>query len=251
MSDDDRTTGHGTDPLRSIRLMWDPPAPAKGRKAKLSLEQIVDTAIVNADQSGVDALSMRNVAATLGAGTMSLYTYVSSRAELLELMVDRVHREMEPTDPNAHWREQLVDLARQFWGLYHRHPWMLQLNMQRQSLGPNVIDVSERLFVILRQVGLSKAAMAHSAALFTSYVQGAARNSILEEQSVATTGIDIAEYYNARADFWETYFDVERFPEHTAIWNAGGFDDPTDPFLYGLERILDGLEAEAVAANTR
>src|SRR5690606_33917178 len=68
MSDDDRTTGHGTDPLRSIRLMWDPPAPAKGRKAKLSLEQIVDTAIVNADQSGVDALSMRNVAATLGAG---------------------------------------------------------------------------------------------------------------------------------------------------------------------------------------
>jgi AcrR family transcriptional regulator len=234
------TSGHGTDPLRSIRLMWEPPSQeARGRKPRLSLSQIIDAGITLADRSGVDALSMRNVAASLGAGTMSLYTYISSKAELLELMVDRVHAEMTLTEPGAGWREQVIDLAQQFWRLYHRHPWMLQSNLQRQSLGPNVIDVAEGLFVVLEKAGLDPAARAHSASLLSHYIQGAARNSILEIQSVETT----------RADFWETYFDVQRFPAHTAIWEAGGFDDQTDPFVFGLERILDGLEALPAAAT--
>jgi AcrR family transcriptional regulator len=238
------TSGHGTDPLRSIRLMWDPPsAEARGRKPKLSLGQIVDAGISLADQSGVDALSMRNVAASLGAGTMSLYTYISSKAELLELMVDRVHQEMNPAEPSSSWRDQVIDLARQFWRLYHHHPWMLQSNLQRQALGPNVIDVAEGLFVILEKAGLGPADRAHSASLLSHYVQGAARDSILELQSAEATGVGMEEYYAARADFWETYFDVKRFPAHTAIWEAGGFDDSADPFLFGLERILDGLEA--------
>ncbi|HET8985346.1 MAG TPA: TetR/AcrR family transcriptional regulator [Trueperaceae bacterium] len=257
MSEDDKageegrsraTSGHGTDPLRSIRLMWDPPsAEARGRKPKLSLDQIIDAGITIADRSGVDALSMRNVAASLGAGTMSLYTYISSKAELLELMVDRAHQEMNLVEPSSSWRDQVIDLARQFWHLYHRHPWMLQSNLQRQSLGPNVIAVAEGLFVILERAGLGPAARAHSASLLSHYIQGAARDSILELQSAEATGMDMGEYYAARADFWVTYFDVERFPAHTAIWQAGGFDDPTDPFVFGLERILDGLEALTAA----
>src|SRR6266536_4823913 len=95
------------DPARSLALLWrtSERASRKG-KPDLSVEVIVRTAIELADTAGLTALSMRRVAERLGVGTMSLYTYVPGKAELLDVMLDVVYAETtEPTDPT--WRARL------------------------------------------------------------------------------------------------------------------------------------------------
>ncbi|HEY1176756.1 MAG TPA: TetR/AcrR family transcriptional regulator, partial [Phytomonospora sp.] len=61
---------------------------SRGPKQGLTIEAIVRTAIALADAEGLAALSMRKVAERLGVGTMSLYTYVPGKPELLDLMLD-------------------------------------------------------------------------------------------------------------------------------------------------------------------
>ncbi|MGH1552145.1 TetR/AcrR family transcriptional regulator [Streptomyces sp. L7] len=84
---------------RTLELLWDTgPRPSRGPKPGLSVDRIVDAAIRIADEEGLDAVSMRRVATDLGTGAMSLYRYVPGKAELLDLMLDRVRF---PDGPNT------------------------------------------------------------------------------------------------------------------------------------------------------
>lgn len=231
------------DPLRTIRLMWDPPEPAADRPRRgLSLAAILQAAIQLADDKGIEALSMRKVAAAMGSGTMSLYNYVASKDELIELMIDQVYGEMPAPGPELDWRTRVRILVRGEWDLFHRHHWILQTNLSRLALGPNLMDHTERMFAALETLGLKGVHLARSAHLIGSFVQGAARSSTQEAQTVASTGESVADYYSARMEFWEKYFDPERYPVHTRIWNDGGFDDELDEVDFGVERLLDSIE---------
>ena len=82
-----------TDPDRILPLLWRHKNARKattGRPPRLSVDQVVAAGIAVADEEGLAAASMARVAARLGVATMTLYTYVPSRAELAELMVDEV-----------------------------------------------------------------------------------------------------------------------------------------------------------------
>lgn len=223
--------------------MWDQPAAASTRsKGGLSLYAIVLTAIQLADENGLEALSMRKVAAALGSGTMSLYNYVVGKDELIELMIDQVYAEMPVPDPDLPWRERVRLLARGEWDLFHRHPWILQTNLTRLALGPNLMDHAERMYAALGSVGLKGIHLARSAHLIGSFVLGAARSSTVEAQTVATTGESVDDYYSARMEFWEKYFQPDRYPAHTQIWTDGGFDDSLDELDFGIDRLLDSIE---------
>lgn len=232
------------DPLRTIRLMWDPPpAPRRGPKARLSIPQIVLKGILLADEHGTDALSMRRLAEELDCGTMSLYTYVSSKTELLELMVDHVHTEIKRPDDALDWRGQLFGLALQHWQLYSRHPWILGTNLVRLSLGPNYLDAAEYVLGAFERLGLSPEDIYQSARALDNYVHGAARSALLDAQASQATGVTVKEFHSAREQFWERYFDLDRYPAHTRLWTFGALKDRRDPFEYGLNRLLDGFEA--------
>src|SRR5919112_1260440 len=110
------------DPTRTMALLWGAQKnPSRGPKPSLSVEQIVRTAIELADTDGVAALSMRRLADGLGVSTMSLYTYVPSKAELIDVMLDAVLGEAVGTYEGAWgWTEKLEVVARENWALYHR-----------------------------------------------------------------------------------------------------------------------------------
>src|SRR6266540_1253229 len=103
------------DPARSIALLWRTrERPTRGGRSGLSVERIVRAAIEIADAEGLAALSMRRVAERLGAGTMSLYTHVPGKAELLDVMLDTVYGERAmPEDVPGGWRGRLKLIARQ------------------------------------------------------------------------------------------------------------------------------------------
>jgi len=95
----------------------------------------VKAAIALADAEGLAALSMRRVAEAVGVSPMSLYTYVPSKAELVDLMFDRALGDTaDPDDAVAGWRAKLAFIARERWALVERHPWFLDLPLHRPPL---------------------------------------------------------------------------------------------------------------------
>ncbi|WP_026931544.1 TetR/AcrR family transcriptional regulator [Glycomyces tenuis] len=132
-------TGAG-DPKRSLELLWrdlEPQPSRPGPKPKLSVDEIVDAAIRVADREG-SCFSMRGVAAELGVGTMTIYRYIPGKAELLDLMVDKAGEPGTDTTETERrgWRHILEQLADHSLEFYRLHPWMLEINQRRPTLGP-------------------------------------------------------------------------------------------------------------------
>jgi AcrR family transcriptional regulator len=239
---------------RVVELLWAPKqhAPVRGPKPRTSLPDVVATGVAIADAEGLTALSMRKVANRLGVGAMSLYTYVPGRSELVELMIDRVHGEHTIPDADLPWRQRVEQWARETWRIYNAHPWLLDYNMARLPIGPNVLDVSEALYTALRDAGLTGAENVAIFNLINWQLLGAARSMISDADEARHTGVSAEAYWDSRASFWETYFDWNRYPTMAAIWEAGGFDDPAGwDFDRMLDRLLIGIEQLAAVSQER
>lgn len=229
------------DPLKTVRLLWDPPqSPARGPRRSLSATGIAEAAVSLADRQGTASLSMRQVAAAVGCGTMSLYTYVSGKAELLELMVDHVYGELNPPG-GRDWQDNLKELAHGHYALCLRHPWVLGSNLVRLSLGPNFLTAMENIYAELERAGLTPEDTVLSARLLTDYVHGAARNALLDGEATENSGLGASAFREAREEFWNRYFDLDRYPVHTRLWTFGALSTRHDAFSYGLERLLRGI----------
>lgn len=248
-------TGSG-DPKRSIELLWGVQERGKrGPKQRLTVDEIAHAAIALADADGIATLSMRRVAEAVGVSTMSLYTYVPSKAELIDVMLDRVLGEMvDLPGPGDGWRDRLAAGARQDWERGKRHPWMLQVATHRPPLGPNLMAKHERTLSILNGLGLTDLEMDQAAVMLMSYVQGAVRQAVEAEQVRKHTGLSDKQWWLVQEPLLMAVLDPANFPLSHRVGQAVGetFDAVTDPasnFEFGLQRVLDGLEAFIAARN--
>ncbi|MFB7465645.1 TetR/AcrR family transcriptional regulator [Streptomyces sp. NPDC056224] len=125
-------------------VIWARPQRAgRGPRPAHSRESIAAEAVRIADEEGIESVSMRRVAAGIGAGTMSLYNYVPRKEDLYELMVDAVSGEYEFTAPTGDWRADLLALSRQTRALMHRHPWLPRLLSPVHGFSPNALRYLE------------------------------------------------------------------------------------------------------------
>lgn len=237
------------DPARSLALLWRTRerASRKGRP-DLSVDRIVRTAIAIADTEGLPALSMRRVAETLGVGAMSLYTHVPGKAELLDVMLDTVTGETVHPDDTTDWRERLRRIAHANWNLYLRHPWLLQVATTRPPLGPHVIAKYEHELRAVDGIGLTDLEMDAVVALVNGYVHGAVRPAVEAARATERTGMTEQQWWQAHAPYLERALDPRRFPLAVRVGATAGqeYQAATDPhraFEFGLERILDGVDA--------
>jgi AcrR family transcriptional regulator len=243
-------SGRG-DPARSLALLWraktQEPSSRKG-KPELSVDRIVRVAIDVADAEGLTALSMRRVADALKVGTMSLYTYVPGKAELIDVMLDSVYGELErPEDDTGGWRARLERVARQNWALYHRHPWMLQIATTRPVMGPNTIAKYDYELRAVADIGLTDIEMDSVLSLVLGHVEGAARRALESAQAEQQTGMSNEQWWGAHAPLLEKVFDASRYPTAARVGSAageahGGAYEPEHAFEFGLQRVLDGIE---------
>jgi AcrR family transcriptional regulator len=235
---------------QTMELLWGESArPARGPKPRLSREAIVEAGIELADRGGLAATSMRAVARTLGVGTMSLYRYVPSKDALTDLMFDSVLTRQPKADtlPGG-WRAKLEAVARLDLALYLRHPWILEVSINRPPLGPGVLDTYESVLRAAGGSGLPMRELNAAADALAAYVRGAAQARITQLRTVRESGLTDEEWWSEHNDFWERWFDPERYPTITAVYASGAYDDPPDPFDWGLQRLLDGIEARIAAA---
>ncbi|GAA4015060.1 TetR/AcrR family transcriptional regulator [Allokutzneria multivorans] len=238
------------DPARSLALLWRT-AERSARKGKtdLSVDSIVRAAIEVADRDGLGALSMRRVAEELGVGTMSLYTHVPGKGELFDVMQDTVNAETARPDlGDQPWRARLDQVARENHKLYLRHPWLLQVAANRPVLGPNLIAKYDYELRAVDGIGLSAVEMDSVITLVNGFVHGAARTSLDAAQAEQRTGMTDEKWWQAHQPFLARMSDAESYPLAAAVGTAAGEAhnaavNPDHAFEFGLERILDGIEA--------
>jgi len=237
------------DPARSLALLWRT-SERTSRKGKpdLNVDRIVRAAIEVADAEGLQALSMRRVAERLGVGTMSLYTYVPGKPELLDVMLDTVYGETaRPEDMPGGWRGRLELIARENWTLYLRHPWLLQVAASRPVLGPNVTAKYEYELRAIDGIGLSDVEMDSVITLVTGFVHGTARGAVEAAQAESRTGMTDEQWWAAHAPFFSRISDATRFPTAARVGQAAGEAMGSAysaelAFEFGLQRVLDGIE---------
>ena len=242
---------------RSMALLWGRATePTRGPKRGLELAHVVRAAVELADADGIDAVSMRRVAERLGISTMSLYTYVPGKGELLDLMLDAVYSERleAPTPRPKGWRSRLEAAAREQWAFHERHPWTLYVATGRAVLGPNELDWYERVMSIVADLDLPPRDAVAIIGSMASYVRGAARDATEAGRAAEATGRSEDEWWYEREPILNEVMTPERFPVLSRIGAEGGFDVPEDTpnynlqfvlddFAFGLQRLLDGIEA--------
>lgn len=230
----------------SLRLLWEGrPESEKGPRPKLTLEQIVAAGIELADRDGLEALSMRRLAQELEVGTMSLYRYVPSKRELLDLMLDAVSGPSQTrTAVVANgWREFLITLAREDRLLYLSHPWALQANWTRPVMGPSSVADLEEFLSGLRGVPLADREKMDLRASLSSYVSGSARQELLWHTAAVESDMSEDEFWEHQMPTLERAMESGRFPAMAAL-DGNAFDSSwADGFEMGLQLILDGVDS--------
>ena len=242
-------TGAG-DPARSVRLLWrdqQSQARRRGPRPGLKIDHVVDVAIELADQEGIRAVTMRRLASMLDVAPMGLYRYVPSKAELLDLMLDRVYLEM-PRDAAAEgeWRVRLNAVADENRALYRAHPWAAEIATTRPPLGPGQLAKYEHELGALEGVGLDDLAADAALALVVGFVRANAREAAESALARGESGISDAEWWTQVAPVLAELVDPDAFPLANRVGSAAGEAqgsalDPDRAFEFGLERILDGI----------
>ena len=219
--------------------------PHKGPKPALSLARIVDAGVRVADSEGLDAVSMGRVAASLDTAPMSLYRHVSSKEELIKLMVDAAWGDSPgPLLPGENWRAGLSRWAWAMRAALQRHPWAAHLPISGLPIMPREIAWFEDALACLAGTGLTEARKASVIMLLSGYVRNLAATEADIAAAVAASGLSVDEWMASYPRMLGQLTDPRRFPALTAFIAAGVFeaaDAPDDEFIFGLDRILDGV----------
>lgn len=221
-------------------LVWERPEPPnRPVPVPLSREDIVRAAIRLADADGLDAVSLRKVATALDVRPMRLYNYIAGKDELLDLMVDAAHAEIQPAGDG--WREVLRSLAEATRHAAHEHEWLADLLGGRPQLGPNALASGETVVAALGDIGLD-ATMPVVAAV-NAYVIGAVRRENAERRAERATGMDEKRWQASLGPYLERTFATGRFPALATVVRDAAHLDADQTFRLGLEFLLDGIEA--------
>jgi len=219
--------------------------PKRGPKPGLGLDQIVGAAVRVAAREGLAAVSMSRVARELGSAPMSLYRYVTAKDELLALMVDAVLG--PPPDATAEDEGWRGGLSRWAWG-YHavlrRHPWVLRIPISGPAITPNQTGWLEDGLRSLRGTGLAEGEKLSVMLLLSGYVRNEA--TLMADIGAGASAAGTEEIMPAWAGQLRRLTDPKRFPALHAALASEVFtrdDDPDDEFTFGLERLLDGVDA--------
>ena len=216
------------------------PARPRGRN-RLDPEQVARTALALADREGLDSLSMRRLADEVGVGTMTLYGHFRSKDDLLDAMIDAAYAEFEVPPPTDSFREGIREIVVAARGVMIRHPSMVEIRSSQPIVTRRALEVTEIGMRILMKAGFDRQEAAHAFRVLFDYVFGYALvNPWAPSEEVRRT-----------AHSGLVALPPDEFPALTSaaaeIAESVGGDRQFD---YGLDRIIDGLEARLATTGS-
>jgi AcrR family transcriptional regulator len=212
----------------------------------LTRERVLQAALELADARGFGAISMRNVAKSLGVEAMSLYNHVANKGDIVDGLIDIVFSEIEVATPGSvDWRTSMRQRAISVRAALNRHRWAVGLMEGRMNPGPATVQNHEAVLGCLRESGLSFRAAVHAYSLMDAYIYGFA----LQEKGLPFDAPEETAQVMQRQR--ENVPEMDNYPylvEATAELAKAGYDYDTE-FEFGLDVILDGLERLRDDAN--
>ncbi|MFC4337941.1 TetR/AcrR family transcriptional regulator C-terminal domain-containing protein [Salininema proteolyticum] len=213
-------------------------APAPASPEPLGRDQIVRAGLDIADAEGLDAVSMRRVAAHLGVSVMSLYHHVDGKDHLIRQMADEAFREALPERSPEGWRPRLEAMCRLEWEMYRRHPWLARtVSLTRPALVPNAIAHTEWGLSAFDGMGVPDDVAVKEMLLLSAFVLGLGMAHADEENSGEQS---LREWWEERGADFEEVLQPDSHPRLSRVEHPGSLDDM---FEYGLKRHMDGLGA--------
>lgn len=208
-------------------------------------------AIEIADREGLGAVSMRRLATDLQARTMSLYSHVANKDELLDLMLDELALDVSlGADVPAGWRPALLATARRTREIALAHPWSIELFGQRSQLGPHTMRLLEERVRMLGELHLPAQQAWSVVTAVNDYVLGYVVREIAQAQAVPTDKAEAKRWHASVAGYLKDLADSGDFP-HIAPLLRGGYASDDDNFELGLGWLIDSIERQFAAHRRR
>jgi AcrR family transcriptional regulator len=232
-----------------------------GSRERTTPEAIVTAAVAIIDSEGLDALTVRHLAAELGVAPMTVYSYVRGKEEILDLVVDSVAGDIVLPPADRDWRSRALELGHNLRSALLAHPDGARLISERPITSPNAFRLFDAGLGIFRSAGFRDLEAVAAYFAFGNYVMGCAAQDTAAIRAIRTENggdahtpnpaeavqlLPVERYPNVRALAPYIYGEAGRSP-------AAGVDAGADPALarfdFGLESLLDGLGARVRAAE--
>ncbi|WP_261718847.1 TetR/AcrR family transcriptional regulator [Streptomyces sp. FZ201] len=229
-----------------------------GQPSGLDRERITEATVRLLDAEGLAKFSMRRLAAELNVTAMSVYWYVDTKDDLLELALDSVYGELRLPDPEADedWRDQLRTLAGEYRAMLVRHPWMSPLAGTYLNIGPNSLAFSRVVQRVMGRTGLPAEGMTGAISAVFQFVYGYGTVEGHFYTRVHSTGMTPDAYYErAMETAIESPATAEVIGEAKEIMEARGGENVADmlerDFAFALDLLVAGIEAMVTRARRR
>lgn len=243
----------GNDKRDRAASLWRREERRRGRgRAGPSREEIVAAALEIADSEGFEAVSMRRLAQRLRSGTMTLYTYVTDKGDLVQLMLDQAMSEqVVPGALPEDWREALKAIQRQTRAVFLAHPWLVEAMGSRVESGPNTLRHVDQSLGALAAIDVPvRRKLAILGALDDFTIGHAAREIAMgERMKTFERDPDREAWLKAMQSYTEDLIASGDFPNLAVLADADPFAEANplelgaELFELGLEWMLDGIAA--------
>lgn len=250
-------------PRELVDLLWrdHPAAPrggTRGPRSRVTTGAVVEAASALADAEGLPAVTVRRLGETLGISTMSVYTHVNSRDDLLVLMADAAWAAMPLPDHTGGWRACVRRVAEANLALLVEHPWLLEIDDDRTAFGPGTIAKYDHELGAFEGTGLGDVERDAALTFVLGFVEACAHAAARARAAEHDSRLSDAQWWEAHAPELARVFDPARYPLATRVGAAAGEYHqaafaPEFGYRFGLARVLDGLEAliEQTRARSR
>lgn len=211
----------------------------------LSRELVVSTALAVMESGGVESFSIRGVAKELGVGPMALYTYFSSKDDLLDAVRDRLLGTLPAAPARGRWQDRVRAVCRSLRTLMLAHPCLVHLLAARPLSGHETAATAEGLLRVLRHAGLDPQTAARTHTTLFTFVLGATAWELqlaAEQRDPERARRLRTTMTSLSADDFPTVVELSRELAAT----AGG----DNQFDYGLGLLIAGLEQRLTAASS-
>ncbi|MEA2676811.1 MAG: hypothetical protein QOJ81_952 [Chloroflexota bacterium] len=223
------------------------------RKRSLNTDRILEAGMALLDRDGIEGLSMRRLGAELGSGATSVYWHVPNKEALLDLIVDRLMEEANAVmrhDPGVTWRAELAAHALGLRVVLERHAAAPALLSTRAPVGPEGLRFMEGVMSALAEAGFGGRQRALAYAALTGFTIG---QVMLERRKAPNSPVGRPPVGNQLQRLGVLLQGVPRGRFPAVFESAADLAELSDgeAFEYGLQRMLDGLEAELGPVNPR
>lgn len=211
------------------------------QRKTLSRERVLAGAVALVDEIGLEAFTIRKLAAGLSTKPMTIYHHVPSKEEIVNGMVEVVFAEIEKPPPDQDWKPAIRRRCLSAREVLKRHPWAAPLMESRTAPGPENLGHHESVLACLRRGGLSWQMTAHAYAILDAFVYGFAFQEATLPEGAGDEFVEMAKDL-------ATAFDPDALP-HLVEFTVNHVFQPgynfADSFEFGLDLLLDALEQAA------